>query len=151
MRKNTSVYEMVSEFKKKYHMSIAWRLKKHSRIVEKHLNPDERVLYAFAAQKNDNPFDIISTSVIALTNHRLLIGRKRLIFGYFLDSITPDLFNDLKVISGILWGKIYIDTVDEFVTLSNIDKKALPEIETMITSYMMKEKKKLNINREKDK
>ncbi len=138
-----TVYEKLLEFKKKYKMGIAWRLKKNSRIIEKHLNPDEKVLYVFTAQKNDNPFDIFSTAVLALTDKRLLIGRKRVVFGYFLDSVTPEMFNDLKVLSGVIWGKIYIDTINEFITLSNIDKKALPEIETMITSYMMKEKQKL--------
>ena len=63
-------------------------------------------------------------------------------FGYFLDSITPDLFNDLKVKGGIFWGKVYIDTVKEFITLSNIGVEALPEIETQISSYMMDMKKK---------
>ena len=138
-----NVYESVKNFKKKYGMTVAWRLKKNSKIIEKHLNPDEKILYVFAAQKNDNPLDLTSTAVIALTNKRLLIGRKRVVFGYFLDSVTPDLFNDLKVLSGVIWGKIYIDTIKEFITLSNIDKKALPEIETMISTYMMKEKKKL--------
>lgn len=138
-----SAYEGAKKFKNKYKMSIAWRLKKNAKIVEKHLNPDEHILYIFTAQKNDNPFDIISTAVIALTDKRILIGRKRVLFGYFLDSITPDMFNDLKVLSGMIWGKIYIDTINELVKLSNIDKKALPEIETMITSYMMKEKQKL--------
>lgn len=138
-----NVYESVKNFKKKYGMTVAWRLKKNSKIIEKHLNPDEKILYVFAAQKNDNPFDFTSTAVIALTNKRLLIGRKRVVFGYFLDSVTPDLFNDLKVLSGVIWGKIYIDTIKEFITLSNIDKKALPEIETMISTYMMREKKKL--------
>lgn len=140
---NNEVYEKVKEFKKKYKMTVAWRLKKNARIVQKHLNPDEKILYVFAAQKNNNPFDITSTAVIAVTNKRLLIGRKRVVFGYFLDSITPDLFNDLKVLSGVIWGKIHIDTVKEFITLSNISKKALPEIETMITTYMMKEKAKM--------
>ena len=138
-----SVYEQVLEFKRKYGMSVTWRLKSNAKVVEKHLNPDEKVLYVFAAQKNNNLFDIFSTAVIALTDKRLLLGRKRVVFGYFLDSITPDMFNDLKVLSGIIWGKIHIDTINEFVTLSNIDKAALPEIETMITSYMMKEKQQL--------
>ena len=141
---NKTVYEEALKFKNKYGMSIIWRLKKNSKIVQMHLNPDEKILYVFAAQKNNNPFDFLSTAVVALTNKRLLIGRKRVIFGYFLDSVTPELFNDLKVLSGIVWGKIHIDTAKEFITLSNIDKKALPEIETMITSYMMKEKQKLN-------
>ena len=37
---------------------------------------------------------------------------------------------------------ITIDTVKEMVNLSNIDKKALTEIETNITEFMMEEKKK---------
>ena len=37
---------------------------------------------------------------------------------------------------------ITIDTVKELVNLSNIDKKALTEIETNITEFMMEEKKK---------
>lgn len=141
------VYEEVLKFKKRYPMSIAWRLKKNSKIVEKYLNPDETISYVFAAQKNNNPFDIFSTAVIAITNRRLLIGRKRVVFGYFVDSVTPDLFNDLKVLSGIIWGKINIDTAKEFITLSNIDKKALDEIETNISTFMMDEKSKLIIER----
>lgn len=136
-----NVYSLVKEFKKKYPMTVAHRLKQNSKIVEMHINPDEKVLYAFAAQKNNNPLDIVSTCVVALTDKRLLIGRNRVVVGYFLDSITPDLFNDLKVLSGVIWGKIHIDTAKEFVTLSNIDKKALPEIETAISSFMMEAKK----------
>lgn len=139
---NKTVYEHILEFKKKYPLTVSWRLKEHAKIIEKHLNPDEKVLYAFAAQKNDNPFDIVSTYAIALTNKRIMMGSKRLLFGYFFTTITPDLFNDLKVNMGILWGKIYIDTVKELVCISNISRDALPEIETKITDYMMKEKEK---------
>lgn len=146
-----SVYRKVLEFKNKYPGTVAWRLKQNSSVVEKHLNPDEEVLYAFVAQKNDNPFDIFGTAVIAITSKRILIGRKRVVFGYFLNSITPDMFNDLKVHGGLIWGKIYIDTVKEFVTLSNISLNALTEIETQITDYMMEEKKKYGIKSEKKK
>lgn len=135
------VYKRVKEFKKKHPMTVAWRLKANSKVVEKHINPDEEVLYAFAAQKSDSSLDVFSTAVVALTNKRILIGRKRAVFGYFLDSITPDMFNDLKVMSSMIWGKIYIDTVKEFITLSNIDKGALDEIETEISTYMMEAKK----------
>ncbi len=147
-----SVYKYVLEFKRKYPMTIGWRLKKNSSVVEKHLNPDEEVLYAFVAQKNDNQLDICSSAVVALTNKRILIGRKRVVIGYFLDSITPDMFNDLKVSGGLFWGKVYIDTIKEFVTLSNISNDALPEIETEISEYMMREKKKYGLkDKEKDK
>ncbi len=136
------IYKKALEFKRKYPMTIAWRLKKNSNIIEKHLNPGEKVLYVFVAQKNDNPFNIISTAVVAVTSERILIGRKRVVFGYFLDAITPDMFNDLKVLGGIIWGKLHIDYVKEYVTLSNIDKSALSEIETNISSVMMEAKKK---------
>lgn len=137
-----NVYEALKKFKKKYPMTISWRLKKHAKVIEKHLNPDEKILYAFAAQKNDNPLDVITTYAIVITNKRILLASKRVLFGYFLVSITPDLFNDLSVKMGIIWGKVIIDTVKEVVTLSNIQRDALDEIETTITEYMMKEKQK---------
>ena len=143
-----SVYKKVLAFKNRHPGTIAWRLEKHSAVIEKHLNPGEEVIYAFAAQKNDNPFNIITTAVVALTNRRLLIASKRVVFGYFLSSITPDMFNDLKISSGIIWGNVYIDTIKEFVTLSNISKSALTEIETQISSYMMEEKKKYRLREE---
>ena len=144
----SNVYEKVKEFKDKYPMTVAWRLKQHCKIVDLHLNPDEEIIYAFAAQKNDNPLDIITSSVIALTNKRIVIAQKRMVFGYFFKSITPDMFNDLTVKMGLVWGKVYIDTVKEFVCLSNIQREALPEIETAITAYMMEEKKKYGLREE---
>ena len=137
------IYEKAKEFKKKYPMTIAWRLKAHSKIVERHLNPGEEVLNVFAAQKNNNPLDIITTYVIVLTNKRIILGQKRLLFGYFFKAITPDMFNDITVSMGLIWGKIHIDTVKEVVHLSNIQREALDEIETSVTEYMMAEKKKL--------
>ncbi len=145
-----SVYEEVLRFKQKYPMTIGWRLRKNSAIVEKHMNPDEELIYAFIAQKNDSSFNIFGSAVVALTNKRILIGRKRVVFGYFLNSITPDMYNDLKIASGIIWGKVYIDTIKEFVTLSNVANDALTEIETEITSYMMEEKKKYGLQTKED-
>lgn len=140
----SDVYKRVLKFKRKYPLTVGWRPRQNSSIIDKHLNPDERVLYAFIAQKNDNPLQFFESGVVALTNKRILIGRKRVLFGYFLDSITPDMFNDLKVTGGIIWGKVYIDTVKELVTLSNIDIAALPELETAVSQYMIKVKKEYN-------
>ena len=53
------------------------------------------------------------------------------------------MFNDLTVKSGIMWGKINIDTIKETIILSNIDKAALPEIETKVTEYMMEQRQKM--------
>ncbi len=138
-----SLYEQVIEFKKKYPKTVTWhRLKKHCEVIEKHLNPGEEVCYAFVGQKNDHPLDWFSTSVIVLTNKRILIGQKRVLIGYSLNSITPDLFNDMQIYRGIRWGKLTIDTIKEVIILTNLDKRSLPEIETHISEFMMKEKQK---------
>lgn len=132
-----SIYSLVKRFKNRYPLTIAWRLRSHSKVLEKHLNPGEEVIYAFAGQKNST-FDMFNTAVILLTNKRILIGRKRLIFGYFLTSITPEMFNDFKISNLIIWGRLYIDTVKEFITISCLDKKSLIEIETNFSEYINK-------------
>lgn len=135
-------YEQVKKFMKRHPGTIAFRLREHCNILDKHLNPDETLKYVFAGQKNNSSISTPNTFVIALTDKRLLFARKRLMFGYFFYAITPDMFNDLKVNSGIIWGKIIIDTVKELAIISNISKDALSEIETSITQHMAEEKKK---------
>lgn len=144
MEQEEHLRELLSEFRSKYPMTIGWRLEKNSKIILKHLYDDEEILYAFYAQKNDNPLNILGTGVIALTNKRLVIGRDRVVFGYFFDSITPDMFSDLKVKSGVIFGKVEIDMLHEFIVLSDIDKRALPEIEKKISSFMQEAKGRLH-------
>lgn len=127
----------LASFKSKYPLTIGWRLKKHSKLLLEHLHDDEVIRYAFYAQKNNSSLDVTSTGIIAITNKRLVIARDRVVIGYFFDSITADMFNDLKVRSGIIWGKIIIDTINELVILSNISKSALQEIEEEVTSAML--------------
>ena len=145
------VYEQVKLFKAKYPHTITWfRLKKHAKVVENHLNPGEEPIYTFAGQKNDNMLDWLATCVVCLTNERILIGQNILFVGYSLSAITPDMFNDMQVYEGILFGKISIDTVKEEVIITNLDKRSLPEVETAISSFMMEEKKKYgSMNRTK--
>ena len=143
------VLKKVKEFKKRYPGCVAWRLAKNSSVAEMHLNDDEIVLFAFPGQKNDSFWDFFTTAVVCLTNHRILIGRKHVLYGYSVTSITPDLFNDLSVYQGLIWGKIVIDTIKEVVTITNLDKHCLPEIETNITKFMMNEKQKYG-NRSRD-
>ena len=69
------IYEKVKEFKKKYPSTVAWRLKRHAKVVEKHLNSDEKVIYVFAAQKNDKFYDLFTTAILVLTDKRLLVSR----------------------------------------------------------------------------
>ena len=140
-----NIYSEVIKFKNKHKGTMAFRLKAHSEVLQKHINPGENILYVFTGQKNRNSIALPNTFVVALTNKRLLFARKRLLFGYFFYAVTPDMFNDLKVSSGIIWGKIIIDTVKELAYISNISKDALDEIETQITEYMMEEKRKYTV------
>lgn len=137
-----TVYTLAKKYCRRYPKGITWwRVKRHSKIVEMHLNPGEQVIYAFVGQKSFTPTDILATCVVALTNKRILIGQKRVLFGYSLSSITPDMYNDLQVYQGMFFGKITIDTIKEEVELRFIDKRALPEIETSISEYMIEAKK----------
>ena len=144
-----TVYNRLKEFKSKYPSTIAWRLKSHSKVVEKHLNPGEEVIYAFAAQKGFSTFDIFSTYAVVLTNKRIILAQKRVFFGYLFLAVTPDMFNDLTVNTGIFWGKVNIDTIKETIVLSNIAKTSVQEIETAITHYMREEKKKYNSEKDR--
>lgn len=138
---NNEIYKRAKEFKKKYPLTIAFRLKAHAKVVSKFIGEDEEVKYVFMAQKNYQSYEIINTNIIVLTDKRLVVATKRLAFGYFLKVITPDMFNDLTIKNGIIWGKVIIDTVKEKVILSNIDPKALAEIDDNITMTMIEEKK----------
>jgi len=137
-----AVYEKLEEYVNKNGKGISFRLKQHAFIIEKHLNPGEEVIFAFPGQKNAEFYNFFTSCVVVLTNKRLLIGQKRVLWGYFLRSITPDLYNDLFVYRGLLWGKIVIDTVKEEVIITNLTKKGLTDIETNITEFMMREKQK---------
>lgn len=138
------IYKQSKKFRRKHPLTIAFRLKAHSKIVAKHLNDGEKIRYVFAAQKGPSSYDIFSTYVIVITDRRIMIARKRLLFGYFFLAITPELFNDIKVKMGLLWAKIEIDTVKEFIVLSNVQSSAASEVETAITQYVMREKKEKN-------
>lgn len=137
-----SVYSHALKFKNSYNSTVGWRIKKHSKVIEKHLNPGEEVLYVFYGQLNENPLNLYMTAVVALTNKRILIGQKNILFGYSLNTITPDLFNDMQVKEGLFWGTITIDTAKEVINVTNLSKRSLPEIETNISEFMMKEKRK---------
>ena len=131
------IYSRVNDFLKKYPLTICWRTKAHCKIIEKHINEDEDIIYIFPAQKNDNTFDIFSSVVLVFTNKRIMIAQKKVLWGYNFLSITPDMFNDFQVNKGMIFGKVDIDTVKEVVKLSDIDPKALVEIETNLSEYLL--------------
>lgn len=130
------------EFKHKYPRTIVWRAKKHAKVIADHINSDEEVIYVFGGQKNKNALDLINSCIVAVTNKRILIATKRLLWGYFFNSITPDLYNDLKIYRHLIWSDIEIDTVKETLYVSNVDPKGAAEVETVLSQFMIKEKRK---------
>lgn len=144
-------YEMVRKFIKKYPLTIAWRLKEHCKIIDKHLNDGEKLLYVFVGQKNDRSVDIFNTNVVALTDKRIMVATKRVVFGYFFKSITPDMYNDLTVGKGLIFGRVEIDTIKEVIMITNIDPNALSEIETNITEIIIRQKKEYAKKEKKEK
>ena len=143
MNKMGKIYDQVAMFKAKYPGTITWwRLKKHAKVLEEHINPDEEPLFSFAGQKTHETWDFFSTAVLTVTNKRIIVGQDHILTGYTLNSVTPDMYNDLEVYAGIIWGRVTIDTIKEKIVFTNIDKKALGELETQISSRMMEEKQK---------
>ncbi len=134
------IYKKAKEFKRKYPLTISFRLRAHSKAAAKFIGTDEEIKYVFVAQKNYSSHEFANTNIVVLTNKRILVITKRLVFGYFYKSITIDMFNDLTIKEGIIWGKVLIDTVKEVVILSNIDKRALPEIEQSVSNVMLEQK-----------
>ncbi len=135
------VYKSCLDFKRKYPSTVAWRIKKHANVIQSYLDDDEVVLYSFVGQKNTHFYEIFFTTAIVLTNKRMLLGRKRFIGEYYA-AITPDMLNDFEIRKNLLWGSVEIDTIKENFVISNLAKKALPEIEDAISKYLVDEKMK---------
>jgi len=133
----------ILKFKAKYPRTIMWRVAKHAGVAEDYINNDEQILYVFGGQRSTLETNVMFyTSVVVLTNKRILVAQKRFLGRHKFFAITPDLFNDMKVKMGIVWGKVLIDTLREKVVIDKIDKRALREIESYVSKYMMQEKKR---------
>lgn len=132
-----TAYSELKLFINKFPGCVTWfRLKSHCKIVDKHLNPNEQILYILAGQLDNNYLSFFNTGVLAITNERIIVAQNRLIVGYKFTSITPDLYNDMNVDAGLLWGTLCIDTVKEKIYVSNLDKNCLAEVETSITTFI---------------
>ena len=56
------VYPLVKRFINRYPWTLAFRLRSHCKVLEKHLNPGEEIFYAFTGQKCDSAFSIFNTN-----------------------------------------------------------------------------------------
>ena len=139
---SNSVYTSCKDFLKKYPKTIAWNVKRHSKVVEQHINDDEVVLFTFVGQKDASWTMPFYTTVVVFTNKRMLLGRKRSFGRYFYTSITPDMLNDFEIRTNILFGLVEIYTVKEHFIMGCLDKKSLPKIEDALSKYLVDEKLK---------
>ena len=111
------IYLKAKEFKSKFPRTIAWRLHKHAAVVQKHLHENEKVNYVFCGQKNVSSLMINKTCIVAITDERLVVGQKRLLWGYFFTTITPDQYNDFKVIDDKTLNKFKREALKHFENL----------------------------------
>lgn len=86
---------------------------KHFTVIQEALLPDEDVLCVFiglhnyvSTTKHDNNF------AYAITNKRIIMGQKKVI-GQTSQVILLDNVNDITFSSGLVFGKITIDTIKE--------------------------------------
>lgn len=135
--------EMVVEFQRKYPLTISWwRKRKHSAIIDRTLTPGEKIIYAFAAQENEDGH-WIDTAVLALTTKRIIVAKNRILPGFRVISVEAKFFNDVKISSGLIWGVVRIDTMKERISFGKIQRKALIEIKNTITKCMTEYKKQI--------
>ena len=140
MEKTSHTYEKVKSFEKQYPGSLTWyRLKKHAELVDQNLQPDEKVVFAFAGQWCEKD-GWLTTGIMALTTERIILAQNRLTPGKRVHSIAPKFFNDVKVKSGAIWGTVTIDTAKEKIYFSKVARKALFEIKNTISKYMLEYK-----------
>lgn len=138
----SKVYDSCRDFLKKYPKTVAWNVRKHSSVVEQHINDDEVVLFTFVGQKDTSLVMPFYTTVVVFTNKRMLLGRKRCLGRYFYTSITPDMLNDFEIRNNILFGNVEIDTVKEHFIIGCLDKRSLTKIEDALSKYLVDEKLK---------
>ena len=73
-------YSLIKQFMKKFPMTMAWRLKSHCKVIDRHLDEGEEILYIFSGQKNDSSINIFNTYVIAFTSKIIIVCTKRVLF-----------------------------------------------------------------------
>lgn len=134
-----SIYESVKAYKDKYPSTLAFRLKKHAEVVEKNIKKDERVLYTFCGHgiagntSVENGASSYGTVVVALTNKRIVIGHKGLLFGSKIKSIDMKKYNDMTVDKGLIWSSLNIDTFKEEFKVAGLTAEGANEAEENVS------------------
>lgn len=88
-------------------------------VIEKNLQQDEDVKLVFFGNHNYDHSKIGSLNnsdggfAYALTDHRLLFGRKKILFGDIFKAIALSNLNDISINTDSVWGSIVFDTLKE--------------------------------------
>ena len=69
----SGIYKEVHEYLQRYPMTLAWRIKQHSKVMEKHLNEDygeEDKKYRYADKEYDiRKFDYAQSKILIASHH----------------------------------------------------------------------------------
>lgn len=127
----SSVYEKVKSFKERYPETVAFRLEEHSKVAEKVLDKDEKILYAFASGGK--------TYVYIFTDKRFIRVRKKLLWGDNICTYNYSMFketniNPLRKVfahKGLVWNNIEIEWINDkwcWCIISGLDPASVNEI-----------------------
>ena len=127
------VYKRVKAFKTKYPKTVAFRLEKHSKVAEKVLDKDERILYAFASGRK--------TYVYIFTDKKFIRARKNILWGDYIDTFNygmlkgPNIspLENIEISKGLIWNNLQIDWFnDNWCLVKGLDPSSVNEITNSI-------------------
>ena len=123
------IYEKAMKFKSKYSGSISFRLKEHSKFAEKYLVDGEKVLHVYCGCR-----DFFHTRVLVITDKRVMVAHKNLLFGGYCSSIDKNEICEIGTHKGIIWNEITLSTLtDLFCYIGKLTSSAAAQMKEEIT------------------
>lgn len=103
---------------------------KHFKIIEENLLPGEEIKMPFiglhnsiSVSKHDGHF------AYALTNKRIMMAQKKAVTGEIFQTVSLNNINDITFQSGLIYGKLTIDTIKETFNIE-VDKETAKTIKS---------------------
>lgn len=124
------VYEKLMLFKNRYPHTLTSRLYAHATVAENSLADKEEVLYASCG------FDeLFRTIIFVVTDKRVLVARKKLVYGYYCTSIDKEKICQINTSKGMFLTNVSIRTLTEtFGSVNLFDDEAADDIKRSIAS-----------------
>lgn len=118
------IYEKVMEFKNKFSGVPATRLERHAEVAMKSLAEGENVLHVYCGLD-----EFYRTQIVVVTDRRVIVARKKLLFGSRISSIDRDKVCNIHNRRSLLWNDIFFNTLTEnFAYLHMLGDDATTEI-----------------------